>query len=121
MNFTREQLAAMFKLASTMASVDGKVTAEEIKLILLEAMANDDGSSHTVFTDADALQLDRVHDIIDGMTDDQQKYLCGFLAAVMQVDGEVDEKEELLWNLTAMVCRCPFLTVDEALDFWRNN
>ncbi len=121
MDFSKEQLAAMFKLASCMVAADGKVMPEESKLVLLEAMAQDTGSDHSPFELAQALPLERVSDIIVGMNTTQKKYMCGFLAAVMAADGNVDENELALWTMTTILCGCPYLSIEEAVNYWKSH
>ncbi|MCM1337325.1 MAG: hypothetical protein NC187_00005 [Candidatus Amulumruptor caecigallinarius] len=55
------------------------------------------------------------------MNDSQKKYVSGFLATIMVFDGDIDDAEMKVWQLTSTLMGCPTMSLREALEYWRNN
>ena len=55
------------------------------------------------------------------MNDSQKKYVSGFLATIMISDGDIDDAEMKLWQLTSTLMGCPTMSLQEALEYWGNN
>lgn len=123
MEYTGKQLSALVKLGVAMASADGKVADEETFAISAE-LAKFGVTANEVMmllkgakemSPADALT------IISAMNSEQKKYATGYLAVIMVSDGEIADSETKLWQLICALGGFPAMTLEEALNFWKNN
>lgn len=125
MQFSGKEMAAILKAAKMMALADGIMTSEEKDVIKRDlksfGIQIDTIESIAIEHKADSMEGSEVIAILSNMTIDQKKYVCGYLAAVMVADGEVDEKEQKLWSLMSMFADFPTMTLREAIAFWTNN
>ena len=55
------------------------------------------------------------------LDDNQKKFVCGFLATIMVSDGDVDDAEVKLWQLTSSLAGFPTMSMAEAVDYWRTH
>lgn len=125
MTFTREEMVAILKLAKMMATADGKVTDEERACIFLDlgtfGVPANSLQSTLLEELADAMDSGKAVTIVAEMTTEEKKYVCGYMAAVMMADGDVDAKEQALWILVSTMASFPTMTMAEAIDFWRSH
>lgn len=123
MEYTRKQLAALVNLGVAMATADGKVTNEETAAISLELV------KFGVTTNEVAMLLKTAQTMspadalitISSMSNEQKKYATGYLAVIMASDGEIADSEVKLWQLICGLGSFPAMTIEEALNFWKNN
>lgn len=123
MEFNGQQLSAMVKLGVAMASADGKVANEETSAISAELVKFGVTPNEVVLllkgakemSPADALT------IISTMNNEQKKYVTGYLAVIMVSDGEIADSETKLWQLICALGSFPAMTLEDALNFWKNN
>ena len=121
--YTRKQLAALVNLGVAMATADGKVTNEETAAISLELV------KFGVTTNEVAMLLKTAQTMspadalitISSMSNEQKKYATGYLAVIMASDGEIADSEVKLWQLICGLGSFPAMTIEEALNFWKNN
>ena len=125
MIFSSKEMAAILKSAKMMALADGVMTSDEkdvikhdlesfgIKLDTIESIA--------IEHKADNMEGAEVITTLSNMTIEQKKYACGYLAAVMLADGEIDENEKKLWSLLSMLADFPTMTLGEAITYWKKN
>ena len=125
MIFSSKEMAAILKSAKMMALADGVMTSDEkdvikhdlesfgIKLDTIESIA--------IEHKADNMEGAEVITTLSNMTIEQKKYACGYLAAVMLADGEIDENEKKLWSLFSMLADFPTMTLGEAITYWKKN
>lgn len=123
MTFNGNELAAIIKMAVSMAAADGRFDDEEKKSIFEELLdfgvrPNDQAVLTIAARDMEASEAFAT---IARMTDLQKKYVTGFLAVIMVSDGQVDESEVKMWQLISALAGLPTMTISEALDFWRNH
>jgi uncharacterized membrane protein YebE (DUF533 family) len=122
MQFNQLQLAAMVKAGKTMALADGKI--EENELLVITSGLKKFGVSKRDF-DA-ILELSEIVNptdmlsILSKMGNEQKKYVCGYLAAIMASDGDVDDSEVKLWCFISQLAGFPEMTLAEAGAFWVN-
>lgn len=113
----------MVKLGVAMASADGKVANEETSAISAELVKFGVTPNEVVLllkgakemSPADALT------IISTMNNEQKKYVTGYLAVIMVSDGEIADSETKLWQLICALGSFPAMTLEDALNFWKNN
>lgn len=123
MTFTQEEMVAILKLAKLMAVADGKLTDDERNCIFadLHSFGVQANSLQSTLLEqkADALEPTKAISIVAQLTTEEKKYVCGYMAAVMIADGNVDTKEHALWALVSALASFPNMTLAEAVDFWQ--
>ena len=104
-----------------MAAADGRLDERELTTISAVVMSFGVGPAEfkAMLEVSDEMDATTSLGIISNMTDSQKKYVCAFLASIMAVDGDIDEREHALWNLTSALCDLPVMTVSEALDYMK--
>lgn len=122
MQFNQLQLAAMVKAGKTMALADGKI--EENELLVISSGLMKFGVSKRDFDIilelSDAVSPTDMLSILSKMGNEQKKYVCGYLAAIMASDGDVDDSEAKLWCFISQLASFPEMTLAEAGAFWAN-
>ena len=125
MRFSSKEMAAILKNAKLMALADGVITSDEENVIKRDlasfGIKIDSLESVAIEHRADNMDGDEVISTLSNMTIDQKKYVCGYLAAIMVADGEVDEKEKELWSIVSILAGFPTMTIGEAIRFWQQN
>lgn len=125
MRFSGKEMAAILKSAKMMAFADGAMTSDE-KDVIKRDLASfgikiDTIESIAIEHKADSMEGAEVITTLSNMTTEQKKYACGYLAAVMLADGEIDDNEQKLWSLLSMLADFPTMTIGEAISFWKKN
>lgn len=125
MTFTKEEMIAIFKLAKMMALADGKVTQAERDCIFtdLQSFGVKGNTLESVAIEEAAKEMDPANAIrvVAAMTKEEKKYVCGYMAAVMISDGNIDEKEKSLWALVSLLAGFPTMNIHEAVSFWQKH
>lgn len=114
------ELSALVKLGLIMAQADGHVDDVEQEAIAheLASFGVDMNSIKTIVAGAAALDPSKAIIILSAMTNEQKKYACGYLAAIMAADGDIDEKEVKVWQVVCTLGSFPKMNIGEALEFW---
>lgn len=123
MEFNGIQLSAIAKAAKAMIAADGRIDDAEMKTLARE-MASfnvEPAQFNQILELSDAMEPVTMLSTLSAMSDHQKKYVSGFLAAIMVCDGDIDENEKNVWQLTSTLMSCPTMTLGEALGYWRNN
>ena len=125
MQFSAKEMAAILKAAKMMAMADGMMTSDE-KNVIKRDLASfgikiDTLESIAIEHKADNMEGCEIISTLSNMTIEQKKYACGYLAAVMVADGEIDEKEQKLWSLLSLLANFPTMTIGEAVTYWQEN
>ncbi|MBR5041601.1 MAG: tellurite resistance protein TerB [Bacteroidales bacterium] len=123
MQFSGKELAAVIKMAFSMASADGKFADAE-KEIITFGMAEfglDKEEILACVTVAQKMETAEAISVLSSMDEEQQKYATGYLAAVMASDGDIDESEVKMWQLICTLADFPTMSVGDALEFWQKN
>ncbi|MGM9746585.1 MAG: TerB family tellurite resistance protein [Paludibacteraceae bacterium] len=125
MTFTQNEMVAIFKLAKLMAAADGKVTNDERATIFTDlasfGVASNSLQSTMLEKMADEMEPTKAITIVANMTTEEKKYVCGYMAAVMVADGDIDATEQALWTLVSTLASFPTMNIAEAITFWKNN
>ena len=121
-SFSKREMAAIIKLAKTMAAADGKLDKAEMSMISHEALRfgimPDDFKA--LLSQGDNLKPEESLAIIAVMNDAQKRYVTAYLGTMMTVDGEVDDTEMKLWRFVSAICKLPTMTVNEAISYMNN-
>lgn len=51
------------------------------------------------------------------MNDAHKRYVTAYLGAMMAVDGEIDDKEKVLWNFVTLICKLPTMNIVDAIAY----
>lgn len=125
MTFNGNEMAALLRAAKMMALADGKMTSDEKEVMIADlksfGVQLDTIQSLAIEHQANAMEGAEVIKILSGLSTEQKKYACGYLAAVMAADGKITEKEQELWSLISLLAGFPLMNIKEALIFWQNN
>ena len=123
MQFNNLQLSAVLKIGNCMVNADGKVDREELKVLCI-GMAEfgvDEEHLKLLMALADAMTPATMVATLSALNNDQKKFVCGFLATIMICDGDVDDAEVKLWQMTSTICGFPAMTIAEAAEYWRTH
>ena len=123
MKFSILELSAVLKVGFSMAKADCKLYKEELK-VLAVGMAEfgvDDKKFQLLTTLADAMTPSTMLATLAALTESQKKFVCGFLATIMISDGDIDDAEVKLWQLTSSLCDFPTMNIADAADYWRTH
>ena len=123
MKFSKKELAAMCKMAETIALADGNVDEQEV-LVAAGGLVNfckDEEEFEAIANMSEEMSSDEMCSIISAMNKEQKKYTCGYMASVMVADEEIDEKEIAIWRLMSTLLNFPEMSLEEAIDFWADN
>lgn len=116
-------MAAVIKAANAMIAADGRIDQAETQLLSRE-LINFGVEPQQL---PQLLELSKVMEpttmlaTLAAMNESQKKYVSGFLATIMISDGDIDDSEMKLWQLTSTLMGCPTMTLQEALEYWGNN
>lgn len=125
MQFSGNEMAALLKAAKMMALADGVMTNDEKEVMKadLKSFGVEIDTLQSVAIEAAANRMDgaEVIKVLSSMSNEQKKYACGYLAAVMAADGEIADKETELWSLISLLAGFPTMSVGEAILFWNNH
>lgn len=122
MQFSGNEMAAIFKAAKMMALADGVMTDDEKEVMKadLKSFGVEIDTLQSVAIEAAANRMDgsEVIRVLSSLSNEQKKYACSYLAAVMAADGKIDDAEKKLWCLISFLAGFPTMTVGEAISFW---
>lgn len=123
MNFNRLQLAAAVKAGKAMAAADGRLSNEECEIIAvgLAEFGVTGSETELILALADAMEPTNMLSILSSMTMEQKKFVCGYLSTIMVCDGDIDESEMKIWQLTSTFAGFPTMTITEANEYWRTH
>lgn len=123
MTFNGLELSAIVKMAVAMAKADDRFDENEKQLIADEMnnfnVSFDDFSR--ILANAENMNATTAFSIISAMSQEQKKYVTGYLAAVMAVDGVIADDEVKMWCLISSLANLPNMSAGEAIDFWRRH
>ena len=123
MYFYENELCAIVKMAKSMAAADGRLDPKELILIAAELAKFTPSSikGSSIIDSTDRMEFDEAIRILRNLTTDEKKYVGGYLAAIMAVDGHIDAKEAVEWQLVSTLAQFPTMSAKEALDFWKSH
>lgn len=125
MTFNGEQMAALLKAAKLMALADGRMTNDEKNVMKADwtsfGIKLDTAQSIALESASDNMEPAEMLGVIANMNIEQKKYACGYLAAVMAADGNIDESEVKVWTLISALCKFPTMSAAEAIQYWTNH
>lgn len=125
MTFNGKEMAALLKAAKMMALADGNMTSDEKEVMVVDlksfGVQLDTLQSVAIEHQANSMEGAEVISVLSNLSMEQKKYACGYLAAVMAADGNIDEKELELWSFISLLAGFPRMNIDEAISFWQSH
>lgn len=116
-------MAAVIKTANSMIAADGRIDKSEVDCLSRELInfgVTPDQLPNLLHI-AKEMETTAMLSTLAAMKNNQKKYVSGFLAKIMISDGNIDDAELKLWQLTSTLMGCPTMSLQEALEFWANN
>ena len=123
MQFSHMELSAIVKAAQGMIAADGRVDDSEMKILSAELInfgVKPDQLKSMVEL-SEAMEPALMIAVLGAMNDSQKRYVCGFLASIMVVDGDIDDSEMKFWKMVSTFIGCPTMSLQDALSYWSNN
>lgn len=120
MQFNNLELSAVLKAGICMVNADGKVEDEELKVLFtgMIEFGVDENHFKLLHTLADAMTPSTMLATLSALDDNQKKFVCGYLATIMICDGDVDDSELKLWQLTSTLAGFPTMSIHDAAEYW---
>lgn len=122
MQFSSEELAAVMKMALAMVGADGRIDEREMEVVKNELSRFGASVDQMLMLNNEAhnMEFDHAIRIISSFDYERKKYVSSYLAVIMIVDGEIDDKEVELWQLVSLICGLPEMDVNQAVDNMNN-
>lgn len=110
-------------MGKAMIAADGKVTAEETMGLAIEVakFGIPADKLKDLLANSDTMSAEESIIMVANFNQEQKKYATGFLAMLMNADGDIDDSEVKLWKVISTLCGFPTMTIQQAIEFWMNN
>ncbi|MBQ3249914.1 MAG: TerB family tellurite resistance protein [Bacteroidales bacterium] len=123
MKLTPKQLAAVVKAGLIVTNADGTAKEEEYRIIINEMnsfnITQEQGKA--LIEVAEAMSVEDMVAELKGLSEQDKKYVCGYLVAIVAVDGDIHDNEAEAWQAMCSLCEFPDVKASEALEYWKNN
>lgn len=118
MKFNRRQMAAILNVGRAMISADGRIDENENVVMALElfSFGVPKEDLEGLYAASDILEPSDAVAIISQFDLEQKTYMASFLGALMAADGDIDDREMVLWRIISDVCGLPRMTISEAIS-----
>ncbi|MBQ4291285.1 MAG: TerB family tellurite resistance protein [Muribaculaceae bacterium] len=123
MKLTGLQISAAVKAGVAIMEADGETKQEELQFISSE-IANFNVSqeqAESIIARASTMSSSEMFSVLSSMTDDEKKYVFGFLAQLVVVDGEIAMSEIRTLKTLSTLSGMPNLDVSKSIDYWKNH
>lgn len=122
LSFSKNEMAAIIKLALLMASADGYADEKEGKMIKTEmlrfGMTTNEMQNLCIvandMTPQDAMKC------VASMSPAQKRYVTAYLGTLMVIDGDKDDAEMALWKFVSSACNLPTMTIADVVHYMAN-
>lgn len=120
MEFNGLQLAAMVNAGMAMILADGKIQADEMSVGLsgIKRFAMNDDDFQAILQRSKSLKRAEMISILSSMTNEQKKYVYGYLVTIMASDKDIDQSEAKLLQLISDLADFPQMSMTDAAAFW---
>lgn len=112
MYFTDLEKQAIYYFLVHMSLVDNDVASKEVLLTVL--ICNKLNISDSDRELSECLNIEKALDVISNMTAREKDFVCSALGTMIAIDGEVNPKEMILWNIISTRCGFPEMNVIQA-------
>ena len=122
MIFTNQELSAIFRMATVVASADGNISDEETALMALELLrfGVSEEKSQIIMKEGLSLSPAEACIIISNMTSEEKRYVTAYLGVMICADGKIEDSEMKTWALTSKICNLPAMSLGDAIEIMKN-
>ncbi|MBP5506284.1 MAG: tellurite resistance protein TerB [Prevotella sp.] len=119
MDFNRDELMAIAKIANAMIAADGKVEENEMSswTLEMERFGIAEAEFRTLYEQSEELDFVNALSVISNFDEERKRYVGAFLGTLMAIDGDIDDAELKLWQLVSTFCDLPTMSLGEALAY----
>ena len=119
MEFNREELMAIAKIANAMIAADGKVDDNEMCswTLEMERFGVAEKDFRTLYEQSEEVDFVDALGTISKFDEEQKRYVGAFIGTLMAIDGDIDDAELKLWQLVSTFCNLPTMSLGEALEY----
>ncbi|MBP5387849.1 MAG: tellurite resistance protein TerB [Prevotella sp.] len=119
MDFNRDELMAIAKIANAMIAADGKVEENEMSswTLEMERFGIAEAEFRTLYEQSEELDFVNALSVISNFDEERKRYVGAFLGTLMAIDGDIDDAELKLWQLVSTFCDLPTMSLGEALTY----
>ena len=119
MEFNREELMAIAKIANAMIAADGKVDENEMCswTMEMERFGIAKEGFRSLYEGSEKLDFVDALSVISNFDEEQKRYVGAFIGSLMAIDGSIDDAELKLWQLVSTFCNLPTMSLGEALAY----
>lgn len=119
MDFNRDELMAIAKIANAMIAADGKVEENEMSswTLEMERFGIAEAEFRTLYKQSEELDFVNALSVISNFDEERKRYVGAFLGTLMAIDGDIDDAELKLWQLVSTFCDLPTMSLGEALAY----
>lgn len=112
-------MAALINVARAMINADGRIDDSENVVMALElfSFGVPKEDLQGLYAASDILEPSDAVAIISQFDLEQKTYVASFLGALMAADGNIDDREMVLWRIISDVCGLPRMTISEAISY----
>lgn len=118
-----QQLAALIKAAYAMVAADGEINKNETDVVVheLKNFNVTENDLPRLLAMSEAMDSSEMFRHLSSLSLDEKKYVSGFLAVIMIADGNIDDKEVAVWQLTCSLANFPSMSMKESIEYWRTH
>lgn len=119
MDFNRDELMAIAKIANAMIAADGKVEENEMSswTLEMERFGIAEAEFRTLYEQSEELDFVNALSVISNFDEERKRYVGAFIGTLMAIDGDIDDAELKLWQLVSTFCDLPTMSLGEALAY----
>ena len=119
MDFNRDELMAIAKIANAMIAADGKVEENEMSswTLEMERFGIAEAEFRTLYEQSEELDFVNALSVISSFDEERKRYVGAFIGTLMAIDGDIDDAELKLWQLVSTFCDLPTMSLGEALAY----
>ena len=119
LEFTDREYTAILFFTKKMMLADGKLDAKEGIMLIKEAERFGIGKDklEILLDSSDNMEADEAIVLIATMTDAQKRYVSAVLGTIMAIDGDIDDKELVLWKMVSSLCKLPTMSIKDAIGY----
>ena len=119
--FTKNEIVAIYKVAKMMAEADGVVLHQEMRGIEEEmSKLNIVGEEYNkVVIDGEKTSAIDALVVLSKMEDIKKKYVSSFLGYFISIDDDIADVELALWTFIVNVANLPKMNIRQAVEIYR--
>ena len=122
MKFSKNEMAAIFKLGKMMVTADGKIEDVEVLAIATELARFGVPENHVDEIEklGDKMAPAELLAEVAAMDAEQKRYVAAYLGGILVCDGDIDDAEVKLWTLVSEMCDLPRMNIVQAVEYLKN-